>query len=409
MTPQATAPPVRVLDAMGVLDRLRLTGAFAGAARRYWVDVFPAVRRERSRWRQRAAEIPDPLLRTLALAAEDDGGNVEGAAAFAAFVPRSQRGAVVRALVAYQSGYNYLDRLAEQPSAKPVAGARGLHQALLDALEGSVGPEWSAGTESPDYYADYPRREDGGYLAALVRECRTALATLPSYAAVAPAARTATERIVEFQSLNLSEAQGEHDAFARWAAGETPPEIALQWWETAAAGGSSLGVYALIAAAAEPNLDPREIAAIERAYFPWIGALHSLLDHLVDRSEDAASAQRNLLDYYASPAEAVTRIQMLAERAAGAARALPRGRAHTIVLAGMSANYLSEPGASAPEAAPIARDIRAAIGGLVGPALLVFKARRLAGGLAGSAGTTSVRRRAAREGQDSPLALRLQR
>jgi tetraprenyl-beta-curcumene synthase len=417
MTPQATAPPVRVLDAMGVLDRLRLTGAFAGAARRYWVDVFPAVRHERSRWRKRAAEIPNPLLRTLALAAEDDGGNVEGAAAFAAFVPRTARGAVVRALVAYQSTYNYLDVLAEQPSADPVAGTRGLHQALLDALDPAGWVETESpgtGTESnggaPDYYADYPQREDGGYLAALVRECRTSLAALPSYAVVAPAARRATERIVQFQSLNLSVAQGAHDAFAHWASGEAPSEIDLEWWETAAAGGSSLGVYALIAAAADPIVDPREIAAIEDAYFPWIGALHSLLDHLVDRVQDARVAQRNLLDYYASPAEAAARMQTLAQRAASAANGLPRARAHTVVLAGMTAYYLSDPGASAPAAAPIAHDVRRAIGGLVAPALVVFRARRLVGALGrASARRATPRRRAPLRERDTPVALRLQR
>ncbi len=415
MTPQATVPPENLLDATGVLDRLKLTATFAGAARRYWVNVFPILRRERTRWQERAAEIPDPLLRTLALQAEGDGGNVEGAAAFAAFVPRANRTAVVRALVAYQSGYNYLDRLAEQPSPEPVAGARGLHQALLDALEltgteGCVGTEGWVGTQSSDYYADYPQREDGGYLAALVRECRTALATLPSYAAVAPAARTATERIVEFQSLNLSLAQGEHDAFARWAAGETPPAIDLQWWETAAAGGSSLGVYALIAAAADPNLDPREIAAIERAYFPWIGALHSLLDHLVDRAQDAASGERSLIDYYPSPAHAAARMQTLAERAASAAGGLPRARAHTVVLAGMTANYLSDPGAAMPAAAPIARRVRGAIGGLVGPALLVFNARRFAGGLGRApAPQEPLPHRTTLHERDAQIALHLQR
>ena len=420
MTPQATAPPVRVLDAMGVLDRLTLTAAFAGAARRYWVDVFPAVRRERSRWRQHAAEIPDPLLRTLALAAEDDGGNVEGAAAFAAFVPRSQRAAVVRGLVAYQSTYNYLDVLTEQPSADPVAGGRGLHQALFDALDpagcvdGWVGTESpGAGTESngaaPDYYADYPQREDGGYLAALVLECATALATLPSYAAVAPATRRATERIVEFQSLNLATDQGDHEEFERWARNETPPGTDLQWWEAAAAGGSSLGVYALIAAATAPVVDASEVQAIEDAYFPWIGALHSLLDHLVDRVQDAAIGQRNLIDYYCTPAEAALRMQMLAERATGAARAFPRGRSHTIVLAGMAANYLSDPGALASGAAPIARNIRAAIGGMVGPALLVFKARHGAAALARLPRRGALQRRAALDARDAPVALRLQR
>lgn len=315
---------------------------------------------------------------------------------------------MVRALIAFQAAYNYLDVLAEQPYADPVTGARALHQALLDSLDPALG------TESSDYYARYPRREDGGYLAELVHACRTALATLPSYSAVAPATRTATERIVEFQSLNLATGQGDHEAFAGWARAETPPGTDLRWWEAAAAGGSSLGVYALIAAATAPVVDPREVRAIEDAYFPWIGALHSLLDHLVDRGEDAACGQRNLIDYYASPAEAAARLQGLARHAASAARELPESRAHTILLAGMAANYLSEPGAAAPGAAPIAGSVSATIGGLMAPSLLVFKARRLAGRLRRARlerlrGSSSTHPRAVADKRDPAVALRLGR
>jgi len=374
-------------------ERLALAATFTGAARRYWTGVFPHVRRELEHWRERAREIPDPVLRRLALHAQRKRGNLEGAAAFAAFAPRADRAAVLRAAVAFQAAYDYLDVLAEQPQADPVAGARALHEALLVALDPALGTEsrgWAgtegrAGTESPDYYASYPQREDNGYLADLVDTCRTALATLPSYAAVAPAAWRAAERIVEFQSLNLSEAQGEHDALARWAHAEIPPRSELCWWETAAGGGSPLCVYALIAAAADPALQPREVGAIEHAYFPWIGGLHSLLDHLVDRAQDAAVGERNLIDYYSSPQEAENRVRALAERAAGEARALPRGRMHTIVLAGMAGYYLSDPEASVPGAKPIAQTVREAIGGLMAPTLLVFKVRRVAGGVAGFA------------------------
>lgn len=406
MTPKGTAPAASDVHAAGVRERLALAGSFTGAARRYWTDVFPETRRELARWRERAATIPDPVLRTLALEGQHKRSNVEGAAAFAAFPPRAHRGAVVRALVAFQSAYNYLDALAEQPYADPVAGARGLHQALLDALDphAPVGVG-SPGGRQPDYYADYPQHEDGGYLAALVRDCRAALATLPSYAAVAAAARVATERIVEFQSLNLSRTQGGHDAFEVWARANTPAGADLRWWEAAAAGGSSLGVYALIAAAADPFVRAQEIGAIERAYFPWIGGLHSLLDHLVDRGEDAASGQRNLLDYYSSPAEATTRLHELARGAASAARGLPESRTHTILLAGMAASYLSEPGAAAPDAEPIAGGVRAAIGPLMGPALLVFKARRMADGLADAAGILGRGGQTAEEERGSRIAL----
>jgi tetraprenyl-beta-curcumene synthase len=378
-------------------DRLALAGTFAAAARRYWLTVFPQLGPELSRWRERAAEIPDPVLRRLAFDAQRKRGNLEGAAAFAAFAPRSRRAAVLRALVAFQAAYDYLDVLAEQPQADPVAGARGLHQALIDALDPGLG----GGSEQPDYYASYPQHEDGGYLADLVSACRTALATLPTYAVVAAPARRAAERIVEFQTCNLSRSQGDHDALERWAHGEIPAGTDLRWWETAAAGGSSLGVHALIAAAADGGaMQAEAVEQIEHAYFPWIGGLHSMLDHLIDQVNDAAVGERNLIDYYASPAEAAARMQALAQRAVSAARALPRGRRHTIVLTGMAGFYLSDPQASAPAASPIAQNVRAAIGGLMTPTLIVFKAR-----FAARLATTS----SVRDERDSPVALRFER
>jgi tetraprenyl-beta-curcumene synthase len=396
VSPETTAPASTGSDAVKIVEHAALGAAFAGAARRYWITVFPQVRRELCHWHERAGKIPDPILRRIALDAQRKRGNIEGAAAFAAFAPRSTRAALVRALVSFQAAYDYLDVLAEQPQADPVAGARGLHEALLHALgqastgsvevgaaarietEGGAGTEGRAETGSgqPDYYTGYPQREDGGYLVELVSACRMALSTLPSYASAAAAARGAAERIVEFQSLNLSRPQGEHDALARWARTATAPGLRLRWWETAAAGGSPLQVYALIAAAAEPELPEEDVRAIEDAYFPWIGALHSLLDHFVDRTEDAASAQRNLIDYYRGTEEAAGRMLELATQAARAARALPRGHRHAVILTGMAGYYLSHTEAAAPAAQPIARNVSAAIGPLLAPTLLVFRGRR---------------------------------
>jgi tetraprenyl-beta-curcumene synthase len=381
--------------------RVLLGLRFADAARRYWIGVFPHVRRELSRLGERAGEIPDPVLRQLALDAQRKRGNLEGAGAFATFAPREERATVVRAAVAFQVAYDYLDVLAEQPQPDPVAGARALHEALLVALDPARRPE------RPDYYGSYPHREDGGYLAELVEECRAALLALPSYLSVAGAARRAAERIAEFQSLNLSEAQGEHDALARWAQTEIAPGAAeLAWWEAAAAGGSPLCAYALIAAAAEPAVQPAHVEAIERAYHPWIGALHSLLDHLVDREQDAAAGERNLIDYYSSPEEAAARMRALAVRAHDAAQALPRGSRHAIILAGMSAFYLSAPEAASPGARPIAQAVRASIGGLATPALLVFKGRRFVVDAAAHSGSFANRRGTIPEGKQAPIPAR---
>jgi tetraprenyl-beta-curcumene synthase len=342
--------------------------AFCATVARYLASVLPRATRELWRWRRRAAAIPDPVLRRLALDALSKRGNIEGAALFAVLAPRGRRGETVRALVAFQTAYNYLDALAEQPSADPVGNGRQLHQALLVAL--------APAASHVDCYALNPQREDGGLLAALVETCRTALATLPSHAAVAPGASAAAARIVAFQSLNLTERQGGHEQLERWARRRTPRHSGLRWWETAAAGGSSLAVHALIALAAHSDVRQWEVEAIQAAYFPWIGALHSLLDSLADVAEDERAGQRNLLSYHGSPEQSALALTILARRAIAAARGLPDGVRHEVILTAMATYYLSSAEAATPYARTIADSVAAALGPLVAPALALFKARR---------------------------------
>ena len=276
------APARRLRSASALVEHFELPYVFADTVLRYLLRVLPCVTWELAHWRTRAADIPNPLLREHARASLEKRGNVEGAALFAMLAPAAQRRRTVRALVAYQTAYNYLDTLAEQPSGDPAANGRQLHQALLTALDPNA--------SHPDYYAHNPDRGDGGYLAATLDACTDALVGLPSYPAVGGRALTAAGRIVDFQALNLSEPQGGHGALQAWAEQETPAGSGLAWWETAAAAGSSLAVHALIAAAANPTLDACDLAAIDRAYFPWPGALHSLLDSLIDRREDHHTA-----------------------------------------------------------------------------------------------------------------------
>jgi tetraprenyl-beta-curcumene synthase len=354
------------------MDDLALAATFTGTVVRYLTTVLPAVTRELRHWQTEARLIPDPALRANALEALGKRGNIEGAALFAVLAPRSHRRQSVRALVAFQTAYNYLDTLAEQPSADPVANGAQLHQALLTALDPPA-------EEHPDYYAYHPRRRDGGFLTALVKECGCALATLPSRTTITSSVWDAAARIVAFQSLNLTERQGGHGELERWARLQTPRGSGLEWWQTAGAGGSSLAVHALIAAAANPSLDPGEVAAIERAYFPWICALHSLLDSLVDVAEDQWAGQRNLLSYHGSPGRTAFAMKMLARRCAAAVSSLPDALTHQVILAAMASYYLSSPDASTPDASSTVAGVAAVLGRPVGPALALFRGRRLAG------------------------------
>jgi tetraprenyl-beta-curcumene synthase len=349
--------------------------ALGASVARYLTTILPLVRRELAHWRERAREIPDPTLRAHARESLSKRGNMEGAALFAVLAPRGRSRETVRALVAFQTAYNYLDTLAEQPSADPVANGRELHRALLIALDPTA--------SHPDYYALHPQREDDGFLMALVDRCRTALASLPSHAAVASGSIAAATRIVAFQSLNLTERQGGHEALERWAPREAPACPELHWWQTAGAGGSSLVVHALLATAAQPDVRRSDVEAIETAYFPWICALHSLLDSLVDVAEDERAGQRNLLSYHASAGQAAFAMKILAQRATDAARDLPDELRHRVILTVMVGHYLSSPEASTPYARVIAADVAAVVGPLLPPALALFKARRALARVAG--------------------------
>ena len=365
-------------------ERAALALTFTAAAARYWMSVYPHVLREARHWRDRAEQVPDATLRRLALSTQrQERGNLEGAAAFAVLAPRPQRARVVRAVVAFQAIYDYVDTLAEQPSADPVENGRQLHRALLSALDPDTGqPDpgqadtMRPDTGRPDYYVHSLHKEDGGYLGELIDACRRAFGALPSHASLRAPAQGAVQRIVAFQGLAHDGEDGHGDAwleFSAWADAQTPQGSGLLWWETAAGAASSLLVFALIAAAAQPSVSEEDISAIVRAYFPWIGALHLLLDSLIDKADDIRGGRYSLVDHYASPRELAVRLQAISAEAMRASEALPNGRRHGLILAAMASFYLSQPQASAPDGAPARAEILATLGERATGAMWVFR------------------------------------
>lgn len=351
-------------------NRLALSSVFAHAARNYWFDVFPRICREIRGWHQRANTIPDSTLREFALAVHaSKRGNLEGAAAFAAFTSPANRPAVVRAQVAFQAIYDYVDTLAEQPNSDPINNGWRLHQALLVSLDPTA--------PHLDYYAYHSQNADAGYLAEIIDACRDALSTLPSYASVAESARRLAGRIVSYQSFNLTKMQGSYAALECWAGDEIPPHSELRWWETAASAGSSLGIFALIAMASRPRVSLCEAIAVENAYFPWIGSLHSLLDSLIDLPEDIDAGEQNLVTHYASAEEMAARMRMITVESVRHSESLPDGPQHALVLAGMVCFYLSANEAQLPYARQARAQILGALEGFAKPTMFVLNIRRV--------------------------------
>lgn len=357
-------------------ERLVGHGAFAVTVARYLALVLPLVDRERRRWRARAAAIPDASLRRSACAALAKRGNVEGAALFAVLAQAAYRADAVRALVALQSAYNYLDTLSELSSADPGASARSLHCALLDAVQ--------LERTDTDYYEHVcAGADDAGFLAALIEHAQDSLSRLPGLAALTPSMSAAALRIADFQALNLSEPQGGQAGLERWASAMGGQQ-GFAWWETAAGAGSSLALHALVATAARVDVDVDVAERIDRAYFPTIGALHSLLDSLVDRDEDRAKGVSSLLARYPSDVHAAARLGTLAVEARRVCGTLPASHTHRAIATAMCSYYLSAPQPRDALERSVHRYLTDALGVPLRLSIAMFTARRLLARVAGA-------------------------
>lgn len=356
---------------------------FATAARRYWLQVFPAGRAAQRRLLRQAEAISDPLLRRDALISHrQKGSNSEGLAAMAVLAPAPQRAALARSLVSYQLMLDYLDGVSERPSDDPVANGHCLHRAFEVALDPDAAHE-------DDYYAHAAAREDGGYLMALIESCRAPLRELPSY----PVARESLLRQARLcrqsQALNHAQHFAPLDAeIAAWAArtsAECELDAELEWWELlAAAAASSLGVGALLALASTPGVGEAEARRVEAAYFPWASGLNALLDSLVDLDEDPEGASH--LRRYSSRQVAAERLARFAASARERVAALPEGETHEAILAAMGTLYLVRREAWQPGCEEISAGVLAALGPYARPALAVHLLRR-----GGRGGTTLAR------------------
>lgn len=344
------------------------TVALVRANVRFWPTVFPEVRRELRAWDLRAQAIPDAVLRERALGKlAGERFNTEVAATLATLVPPPRRRDVTEAIVALEVMYDYLDGISEHPGADPLADGRQLYRAFADAVAPS-GP-------LADCYRHHPRRDDGGYLAALASTCRRALWSLPSAPVVAPAMHAVLARCGEAQTRTHAVARLGRGQLEAWASAQ-PEAARLRWQEVAAgAAASVLAAHALVAHAADPTTTTADAERVAAAYFATC-ALTTLLDSLIDAEADAATGAHPYLGYYASEAEATERLGALAREAMAAAQGLPHAAHHRMTMAGAVAFYLSAPGARAAHrrrlTAPVVRELRP----LLAPSLAIFAAWR---------------------------------
>jgi tetraprenyl-beta-curcumene synthase len=346
--------------------------ALAAVVARYWLQVAPVARRELRAWGARAAAIPDPILRGHALdKLRNERLNAEAAAAFATLAPRAHQASVARLTLAFQVMVDYLDTLSEQAVDDPLENGRQLHRALSAAVD--------LDAEPTDFYRHHSESEDGGYLDALVTTCRTTLHMLPAGHAVVPPALRAAHRASEAQSRSHSAERAGLTQLRVWSAAQAP-DGEYEWWELAAGATAPLSLHALFAAAADPRTGHAEADAVESAYYPPICALATLLDSLVDYSRDGIDSEHSFVAYYPSNFSAAERLGAVTRHALAAARDLPRGSRHAVIVTGVAGYYLSATEAASDFARPVTRAVIDKVGAIFLPILAIIRLRRLVRG-----------------------------
>lgn len=306
-------------------------------ARRIARDVLPKAAAELERWRRCSANIPNPELQRQARASmAKKRFHAEGGSVYASLTPR-WLDTLVPLIVALQTISDYLDNLCDRSVSLDEADFRTLHLAMLDAVDSSEGSP-----DSARYYAIHPNKDDGGYLTALVNECRRRTAELPAYGVVRPHVRRLVSLYNDLQVYKHGPRDGRVPRLEKWFAEKGRPWSDLYWWEFAAAAGSTLGVFALFAAATHADLTPADADRIVQAYFPWICGLHILLDYLIDQEEDLAGGDLNLVSFYPNRDTMRRRLVLFVQEARRRARTLPHPAFHTTIVQGLPGLYLSD-------------------------------------------------------------------
>ncbi len=337
----------------------------------YWLTIAPAARGELERWRDHALSIPDPVLRAQALQKlSSEALNSEGATIFALLAPRANRRKLIRLIVAYQTMYDYLDAVNEEPAFSPLRDGLQLHRALLNTIQ--------SGNTQTDYYANHIERDDGGYLNALVSACRDTLNALPCRTVVIPALTVAIRRCSEAQSHNHASPVEGRNQLIYWSEKQAPGSEYL-WWEFAAAGVSSLALHALLAAAATPRMTSYEAQRIGAAYFPSVCAISALLDSLIDLERDADTTNHRFAANYVSSNQAAERYAAIIVDAEAQLSRLQQARRHKILLIGVLGYYLSAREARSDFAYAVTEEATNAASSTIWPVLVVMRIRRLKG------------------------------
>jgi tetraprenyl-beta-curcumene synthase len=327
---------------------VELTLALSLSLARYRLGMAKTVRSELARWQEQARAIADPQLRSLALRKlEQEGLNARAAALLATFAPRRQRRDVVRAIVALEVLFDYLDGRTEPPSAAgdPLAWRRELFAVLSWAIAESM--------PSPEH-APVIDAADATYMATLAETVRASLARLPGAVATRETMARAASRASEAQARKHARGELGDEQLYSWARAAAEGSMLDSSEYLAGACASVLVLHALIASS---GVDGQQANEIDGLYLR-IGAVAALLDSAVDYEHDRSVEPSGVVGYLDDEGELRRSVADLVARTSALARRSKRRRRDTAVLAGVLGYYTAVAGAHSEQVGSIIAELR---------------------------------------------------
>ena len=303
--------------------------------------TFPAVKEQLAGYTAMLNSIDGPLAEQGLASIRDKEFHCLGGSVYALLAPGGRRRDVLSFIVAFQTISDYLDNLCDRFGIKSEQVFRQIHTAMLDSLKPGGGYS--------EYYSLFPYKDDGGYLGRLVDDCRDSLGRLPGYSLCREQIVQLTELYIHLQSYKHMEHKAGEELLAALYSQHQEQNPNLHWWEFAAACGSTLGVFTLVAAG-----HPRQFYG---AYMPWVNGLHILLDYYIDQDEDIQHGDMNLVSYYDNPQYQQERLLWFYQKASRAVSSLENYKFHSLVIDGLLAMYLSDSKAWSEDLAPSTRGI----------------------------------------------------
>lgn len=315
---------------------------------RYIAQVFPKVNRELAKWHRYVEISPETIPREQALLSiQHKRFHCLGGSVYALY-PGANMSRTIEFVVAYQTISDYLDNLVDSAGIEDERAFSQLHLAMTDAL--------TPKEPMSEYYQFYPFTADGGYLAKLVAACRER-SNLPSIGLVRASMLKLSRLYSQLQTYKHLSTETREAKILTWTSQHLTPYPALTDWEFAAATGSTLPIFCLYAAAHDPNLTEHMVDTLVTGYFPWICALHILLDYLIDLAEDKETGQLNFVEYYRDTSITMEHLNRILCECLSRAQTLPHPQFHIRVIRGLLAMYLSDHKVQHFEVKPVAEKL----------------------------------------------------